>query len=42
MEKYGYFLFIFEGYVGVQEIKKYCGDLGFPITKAKAQGIVNW
>ncbi|VDK73100.1 unnamed protein product [Litomosoides sigmodontis] len=30
------------GYIGVQEIKKYCGDLGFPITEAKAQGIVEW
>ncbi|VDM20617.1 unnamed protein product, partial [Wuchereria bancrofti] len=30
------------GYVGVQEIKKYCEDLGLPITEAKAQGIVDW
>ncbi|MCP9265171.1 Calcium-binding mitochondrial carrier protein SCaMC-3 [Dirofilaria immitis] len=28
------------GFVGVQEIKKYCEDLGLPITDAKAQGIV--
>ncbi|KAK6113137.1 Mitochondrial carrier family protein [Brugia pahangi] len=30
------------GYVGVQEIKKYCENLGLPITEAKAQGIVDW
>ncbi|KAM3727740.1 putative calcium-binding mitochondrial carrier F55A11.4 [Dirofilaria immitis] len=29
-----------DGFVGVQEIKKYCEDLGLPITGAKAQGIV--
>uniref|UniRef100_A0A915PDA5 EF-hand domain-containing protein n=1 Tax=Setaria digitata TaxID=48799 RepID=A0A915PDA5_9BILA len=31
-----------DGYVGVHEIKKYCDDLGLPITDAKAQGIVEW
>uniref|UniRef100_A0A158Q7X1 Calcium-binding mitochondrial carrier protein SCaMC-1 n=1 Tax=Elaeophora elaphi TaxID=1147741 RepID=A0A158Q7X1_9BILA len=30
------------GYFGVQEIKKYCEDLGLPITDTKAQGIVEW
>ncbi|CAG9537815.1 unnamed protein product [Cercopithifilaria johnstoni] len=30
------------GHIGVQEIKKYCEDLGLPITEAKVQAIVEW
>ncbi|VDN22860.1 unnamed protein product, partial [Gongylonema pulchrum] len=31
-----------DGFVDVQEIKKYCDDLGLPISDAQAQGIVEW
>uniref|UniRef100_A0A1I7VAG1 Calcium-binding mitochondrial carrier protein SCaMC-1 n=1 Tax=Loa loa TaxID=7209 RepID=A0A1I7VAG1_LOALO len=37
-----FFGFKLIGYVGVQEIKKYCDDLGLPISETKAQEIVEW